>query len=468
MSSNKYDLIAVGGGSGGLAVARRAAELGARVAVIERDRLGGTCVNRGCVPKKVMWYAAHLAHAVDDAPGFGIAAARGATDWQALVRGREAYVANINRYWDRVTGERGIDRITGRARLDGPGAVEVDGRRYTASHIVLATGGRPIVPPLPGAELGITSDGFFELDEQPRRVAVIGGGYIGVELAGVLRALGSQVTLVALEARVLERFDPMIGEVIEEEMTRQGIDVNTGFEVASLVQDTGTTTVVSIDGRRLAGFDTVIWAVGRAPDTRTLNLESVGIIPARGGFVPVDKFQNTAARGVYAIGDITGMSALTPVAVAAGRKLAQRLFGGDASSRVDYDDIPSVVFAHPPVGTIGLTEDEAVSRYGNTVKVYETRFRPMRFALAAESSTTAVKLVCASADERVVGIHIVGDGADEILQGFSVAVKMGATKADFDATMAIHPTSAEELVTLRASRPGRAIESEAAEWRKAS
>ncbi len=468
MSSDQYDLIAVGGGSGGLAVARRAAELGARVAVIERDRLGGTCVNRGCVPKKVMWYAAHLAHAVDDAPGFGITASRGATDWQALVRGREAYVANINRYWDRVTGERGIDRITGRARLDGPGAVEVDGRRYTASHIVLATGGRPIVPPLPGAELGITSDGFFELDEQPRRVAVIGGGYIGVELAGVLRALGSQVTLVALEARVLERFDPMVGEVIEEEMTRQGIDVNTGFEVASLVQDTGTTTVVSIDGRRLAGFDTVIWAVGRAPDTRTLNLESVGIIPARGGFVPVDKFQNTAARGVYAIGDITGMSALTPVAVAAGRKLAQRLFGGDASSRVDYDDIPSVVFAHPPVGTIGLTEDEAVSRYGNTVKVYETRFRPMRFALAAEPSTTAVKLVCASADERVVGIHIVGDGADEILQGFSVAVKMGATKADFDATMAIHPTSAEELVTLRTSRPGRAIESEAAEWRKAS
>ena len=463
MNRQNYDLIAIGGGSGGLAVAERAAQLGKRVALIEGHRIGGTCVNNGCVPKKVMWYAAQLAHAVDDASNFGIPARRAPTDWQKLVQGREQYIANINRYWDGYVEQSGIERIQGFARFVDSETVEVEGVHYSAPHIVIATGGKPIVPPLPGAELGITSDGFFQLDELPRRVAVIGGSYIAVELSGLLRALGAEVSIVALETRLMERFDPMIGEVLTREMTRQGISVHTGFQVNALERCADGIALYGEGGQALNGFDQVIWAVGRSANTANLNLAAAGVETERGGIIPVDGFENSSVPGIYAIGDITGRMALTPVAIAAGRKLAERLFGGQPDSRVDYDNIPSVVFAHPPVATVGLSEPEARQRH-DSVTVYESRFTPMRHALSAQEHTTAMKLVCAGEDERVVGIHIIGDNADEMLQGFAVAVKMGATKADFDATMAIHPTSAEELVTLK-----QPVQREAeVEWREAS
>jgi glutathione reductase (NADPH) len=447
-----FDLIAIGGGSGGLAVAERAAQHGRRVAVIEQKKLGGTCVNNGCVPKKVMWYAANLAHAVDDARHFGIPAERGTTDWQTLVDGRERYIANINRYWDGYVDQSGITRIDGSAHFVDAHTVDVDGRRVTADHIVIATGGQPIVPPLPGAELGITSDGFFALAEQPRRAAIIGGGYIGVELAGVLRALGTEVTVVALESRLLETFDPMISEVLMQEMHKQGIDVRTRFQVAGLAGTDAGIALDAQDGTRVDGFDTVIWAVGRRPNTATLALEQAGIETRSNGIVPTDDFQNTNVDGVYAIGDITGRTPLTPVAIAAGRRLADRLFGGRPESRVDYRDVPSVVFSHPPVATVGLTEDQARARF-ERVKVYKTDFTPMRHALSGHGVTTAMKLVCRGEDEKVVGIHMIGDNVDEMLQGFAVAVKMGATKADFDNTIAIHPVSAEELVTMKVPEP---------------
>lgn len=450
--NSHFDLIAIGGGSGGLAVAERAAQYGRSVAIVERGKLGGTCVNNGCVPKKVMWYAADLAHAVDDAAAFGIPASRGDTDWQKLVAGRQSYISRINAYWDGYVGDSGITRIDGLARFVDARTIEVDGEHYSAEHIVVASGGRPIVPPLPGADLGISSDGFFELDEQPRKVAIIGGGYIGVELAGVLRALGSDVTLVSLEARVLETFDSMLSKVLMAEMRKEDIVLRTCFEVGGLARtDTGI-AVDAADGERLDGFDQVIWAVGRSPNTRDLQLEQAGVDMRANGIVPTDGFQNTNVPGIYAIGDITGRAPLTPVAIAAGRRLADRLFGGLPDSHVDYDNIPSVVFAHPPVATVGLTEQQARERH-QQVTVYKTDFTPMRHALSAHGVMTAMKLVCVGAEQRVAGIHLIGDNVDEMLQGFAVALKMGATKADFDNTIAIHPISAEELVTMKVPEP---------------
>lgn len=465
-----FDLITIGGGSGGLAVAERAAGHGRRVAIVEAQRMGGTCVNNGCVPKKIMWYAGQLAHAVDDASAFGVPATRGATDWPRLVAGRERYVRNINDYWDGHVADSGITHIPGRARFVDSRTIEVAGLRYSADHIVVATGGRPIVPAVPGAALGITSDGFFELDEQPQRVAVIGGGYIGVELAGVLQALGSQVSLVALETQVLEMFDPMIGEVLMVEMARQGIDLHMGFRVDGLARTGSGIAVDGADGQRIDGFDCVIWAVGRVPNTRDLGLEAARVETRANGIVPTDDYQNTNVPGIYAIGDVTGRTPLTPVAIAAGRRLADRLFQNRPHSRVDYEGIPSVVFAHPPVATVGLSEQQARERHAR-VTIYKTDFVPMRHALSEHRAVTAMKLVCAGETEQVVGIHLIGDNVDEMLQGFAVALKMGASKADFDSTIAIHPVSAEELVTLKVSEPdpvGHHSVDGGVEWKEAS
>ncbi|MBI1424715.1 MAG: glutathione-disulfide reductase [Gammaproteobacteria bacterium] len=471
MSRQRYDVIAIGGGSGGLAVAEKAAQSGRRVAIVESQRLGGTCVNNGCVPKKVMWYAANLAHAVDDASSFGIPAQRGQTDWARLVSGREDYIRNINNYWNGYVAQSGIDRIAGHASFVDARTIEVNGKRYTADHIVIATGGQPIVPPVPGAELGITSDGFFALREQPQRVAVIGGGYIGVELSGVLNALGSSVTIVALEDRLLERFDPMLSTVIESEMQQQGIQVRTGVKVIGLSKSAEGIVVRGEHDINIEAFDCVIWAVGRRPNTQALNLAAAGVNVLPNGVIPVDEYENTNVPGIYAIGDVTGKLPLTPVAIAAGRTLAQRLFAGRDDAKVDYHHVPSVVFAHPPIATVGMTETEARQRYGSAVTIYQSEFIPMRFALSAHSSTTAMKLICAGADETVVGIHLIGDGVDEMLQGFAVAVKMGATKADFDSTIAIHPSSAEELVTMKVpvamGETHRAMD-DGLEWQEAS
>jgi len=467
MKTDNYDLIVIGGGSGGLAVAETAAQLGKSVALIESGNIGGTCVNNGCVPKKIMWYAANLAHAVDDARDFGIESWRGKTDWQRLARARENYIANITAYWNGYVNSSGIDRIDGRGRFIDASTVEVGEMRYAAPHIVIATGSQPIVPPVPGAELGITSDGFFELSEQPARVAVIGGGYIGVELSGVLNALGSAVSLLAMEDRVLQQFDPLIGDTLAGEMRRQGIDLRTGCQVGALQSGARGIRVEAVDGSPLGEFDRVIWAVGRRGNSASLDLEAAGLDTLPGGFVAVDDYENTRVDGIYAIGDITGKTALTPVAIAAGRKLAARLFDQQSDARVDYDHIPSVVFAHPPVATLGLSEEAARRQHGDdTVTVYQTAFTPMRHALAAQGASTAIKLVCVGEQQRIAGIHLVGDGADEILQGFAVAVKMGATKADFDSTIAIHPSSAEELVTLKYPRP--AIDDSGDGWLEAS
>ena len=443
-----FDMIVIGGGSGGLAVAEKAAGYGKQVALIDPNPLGGTCVNLGCVPKKITWYAAHLAHAVKDAPGFGIRTGSDGIDWGRLVEGRERYVTGINGYWQEYVAGLGIVHIAGRAKFIDSRCVEVGGAEYSADHIVIATGGRPIIPAVEGADLGIDSDGFFDLIKRPDKVAVVGTGYIGVELAGMLRAMGSQVSMVARRGQVLRGFDELIGVTVTASLREQGIALHKQFQVASLVEKEHGICLISQRGDRLEGFDTVIWAIGRRPNTDGLDLHLAGVNSLPDGVVPSDHFQNTNVQGIYALGDITGRSPLTPVAIAAGRHLADRLFGGREQARLDYDDIPTVVFSHPPAGSIGLSEKDAVARHAR-VTVYQTSFTPMRYALNEAGPTTAMKLVCAGDSEQVVGIHMVGDGVDEMLQGFAVALKMGATKTDFDRTLAIHPTSAEELVTMK-------------------
>ena len=447
--SKHYDLIAIGGGSGGLSVAERAARYGARCAVIESGRLGGTCVNVGCVPKKVMWYAAEIAHALDMAPDYGFALERGPLDWGELVRRREAYISGINTWYHSYLEDSDIDEIPGHARFVDAHTLEVNGERYSADHIVIATGGRPAMPDVPGAELGITSDGFFALAEQPRRVAVVGAGYIAVEIAGVLNALGSEVSLYLRHEQFLRSFDPMLREGLMEQMLEDGVSIFSRTQVAELRQGEDGLTLICDQGSETHGLDAVVWAIGRLPNTDDLNLEAAGVIRDEQGHIPVDAYQNTNIEGIYAVGDIIGHSQLTPVAIAAARRLADRLFGGQPDRHLDYEQIPTVVFSHPPIGTVGLTEDEARALHGEAVKVYQTRFTPMLHAFTERKVQTAMKLVTVGAREKVVGCHILGPGADEMLQGFAVALRMGATKRDLDDTIAIHPTSAEELVTMR-------------------
>ncbi len=444
-----YDYIAVGGGSGGVASARRAAEYGARVLLVEAARLGGTCVNVGCVPKKVMWYGADIAHKLADAAGYGFTVDSWHFDWSTLKRDRDAYVARLNDIYARMLADAGVDLVRGFARFRDPHSIEVDGQHYSADHIVIATGGYPLVPELPGAEHGITSDGFFELERQPRRVAVVGSGYIAVELAGMFNALGSQVTMLLRREHLLRRFDAMLREELMEQMQDTGVDIFSRTQVQSVERQSDGSLAIQCDsGDTVIHADTLLWAIGRQANTGALNLAAAGIAANSDGTIPTDAYQNTNVAGIYAIGDITGQAELTPVAIAAGRRLAARLFDNWPDSKLDYDNIPTVVFSHPPIGTVGLSEDEACEQHGE-VRIYQTRFTPMYHAFTPAKPKTALKLVCVGRDDHIVGCHIIGPGADEMLQGFAVAVKMGATKRDFDNTVAIHPTSAEELVTLR-------------------
>ena len=451
MMGTHFDFLAIGGGSGGIASAIRAASYGARAAVVEHGRLGGTCVNVGCVPKKLMWYAASLCHALDDYAGYGFRVSREGFSWSALRRARDAYVERLNGVYARNLKTAGVSRYEGTARFVGPRTVEAGGACLSADHVVIATGGIPSVPPTPGAEFGITSDGFFELDECPRRTVVAGSGYIAVELAGMLRALGSEVVMVLRRDRVLRAFDEMLSTELMSALATDGIEIRTGATLARIDRDTywGTLTARISDGTSLDGVDSVLWAVGRKPNVASLDLAAAGVETAPDGAIVVDEFQRTGAEGIYAIGDVTGRVPLTPVAIAAGRRLADRLFGGQADRRLGYDCIPTVVFTHPPIGTVGMIEAQARAEHGDAVRVYTTRFNSMYYAFSDHPRKTAMKLVTVGEDERVVGCHVIGEGADEMMQGFAVAVRMGARKRDLDDTVAIHPTSAEELVTMR-------------------
>ncbi|QOJ32909.1 MAG: glutathione-disulfide reductase [Gammaproteobacteria bacterium] len=446
-----WDLVVIGGGSGGLAAAQRAAEYGARVALVEAGRLGGTCVNVGCVPKKVMWNAASIAHVLEDAADYGFRlATSGPHDWAQLREKRDAYLRRLNDIYAANLERRRVQLFRGSGRLTGPRTVEVAGEVLEGNHLIIATGGYPLVPELPGAELGITSDGFFELDHCPARTAVVGSGYIAVELAGMLQALGSAVTLFARHDSLLRRFDGLLQESVVGSLRADGVSLRWRSVPEALTRRADGLHLRTRDGVEHGPFETLVWAVGRLPATRGLGLDAAGVDTDAGGFVPTDRFQETAVPGIFAIGDVTGREQLTPVAIAAGRRLADRVYGGMEGRHLDYHNIPTVVFSHPPLGTVGLSEEQARQVHGEAaVKVYQAEFVPMYHALTTAKPRARLKLVTAGADERVVGCHIAGPGVDEALQGFAVAIRMGATKRDFDDTIAIHPTLAEELVTMR-------------------
>ncbi|WP_270333313.1 glutathione-disulfide reductase [Streptococcus salivarius] len=447
----EYDYIVIGAGSGGIASANRAAMHGAKVILFEGKEVGGTCVNVGCVPKKVMWYGAQVAETLHRYAGeYGFDVTINKFDFATLKANRQAYIDRIHGSYERGFDNNGVERVYEYARFIDPHTVEVAGERYTAPLILIATGGHALYPNIPGSEYGITSDGFFELDEVPKRTAVIGAGYIAVEVAGVLNALGSDTHLFVRKDRPLRTFDKDIVDVLVDEMAKSGPTLHTHANATEVVKNADDSLTISFDNGETITVDCLIWAIGRAANTSGFGLEKTGVKLTEKGTIYSDEFENTSVPGIYALGDVTGKLDLTPVAVKAGRQLSERLFNNKADAKLDYTDVATVVFSHPVIGSVGLTEEKAIAKYGEeNIKVYKSSFTPMYTALGDNRQPSTMKLVTLGEDEKIIGLHGIGYGVDEMIQGFSVAIKMGATKADFDNTVAIHPTGSEEFVTMR-------------------
>lgn len=454
MASEHFDYLVIGGGSGGVASARRAATYNAKVAVVEASAMGGTCVNVGCVPKKVMWNTAHVMDMINESKNFGIESSDGKLDWKYLKESRDTYITRLNGIYERNLGNSGVQIIQGYGSFVGPKTVQVDGVDYTADHILVAVGGKPTVPQMEGAEHCINSNGFFLLEEQPKKVAVIGAGYIAVELAGVFQSLGTDTTLLVRRDTPLRSFDSLLVETLMSEMDKSGLTLKPHATTKSVTKEAdGTLTLTLENGEKMEGFDQVLVATGREPILDKLGLESAGVATDR-GYITVDDYQNTNVDGVYAVGDACDKKVeLTPMAIAAGRRLSDRLFGGAEGAKADYTNVPTVVFSHPPIGTIGLTEAEAIEKHGaDKIKVYSSTFVNLMYGPwkidPSDKKKSAMKMVCLGEEQTVIGLHVIGEGADEMMQGFGVAMKLGATKADFDSCVAIHPTASEEFVTL--------------------
>ena len=447
----EYDIIAIGGGSGGSATMNRAAMHGAKAAVIEGNIIGGTCVNVGCVPKKVMWYGAQVSETLKNyAADYGYTIGETSFDFKTLRKNREAYIERSRQAFSNNFNRNGVDYIEGYARFVDKNTVEVNGEHIRAKHIVIATGSYAFIPNVPGSELGGTSDDVFAWEELPESVSIIGAGYIAVELAGVLHALGVKTDLFVRKGGPLRGFDQGIVEVLVEEMKKNGQPLHTHKVPQKLEKlDNGDIQIHFEDGTTHTS-QKVIWAVGRKANVHQLNLEAAGVELTERGFIQVDEYQNTTTPGIYALGDVSGEKELTPVAIKAGRTLAERLFIGKTDAKMDYELIPTVVFSHPAIGSIGLTQEQAEAKYGvENIKVYQSTFAGMYSAITVHRQMTKLKLITLGEEEKVIGLHGIGGGIDEMIQGFAVAVKMGATKADFDATVAIHPTASEEFVTMR-------------------
>ncbi len=496
--TREFDLITIGGGSGGIATANRAASYGAKVAVIEGNLLGGTCVNVGCVPKKIMWYGANIAEVFHTyGAEYGFTAKDVNFDFATLKRHREAYIQRSRTSYTNTFQNNGVELIEGYARFVGPRQLEVNGEILSAKHIVIATGSQPLVPTIPGAELGLTSDDVFAWDQLPQSVAVIGAGYIAVELAGLLHNLGVQTDLFVRKDRPLRNFDSYIIDALIDEMKRTNLSLHTHKVPIRLEKMPEGHIKISFEDGTEHIAQAVIWAIGRKPNTADLNLEANGVELTKTGHIAVNDFQETTLTGIYALGDVTGEKELTPVAIKAGRQLAERLFNNQPDAKMDYQTIPTVVFSHPAIGTVGLTEQEALNQYGqdqvrsytsaftsmytalsdhrqavvfshpaigtvglteqealnqygqDQVRSYTSAFTSMYTALSDHRQAAKFKLVTVGPEERLVGLHGIGYGVDEMIQGFAVAIKMGATKADLDTTVAIHPTGSEEFVTMR-------------------
>ena len=447
-SKKEYDLIVIGAGSGGLAAAQRAAEHKQRVAIIEMGQLGGTCVNRGCIPKKIYWYAAEFAYDLKHSNTLGFETNDFKHNWQTLQQTSKQYIKKLNDMYRKNLSQKNIEIVTGNASFQSSKEISVGGVLLTAKQIIIACGATPVVPDIPGAEFGITSDDFFELKNKPNKTIIVGSGYVAVELAGILNALGSDTKIVARKNSILRKFDQSIQSAVIDYLVESGVEVSLNTDVLS-VKENNNQLLVQTNNKDYTSVDALLWAIGRKPLVSDLGLERTQVTKDKNNFILVDQYQTTKDPNICAIGDVVGNHELTPVAIAAGRALSDRLFGDKENARLEYENIPTVIFSHPPVGTVGMSEEEARVVYGNKVKIYEANFVSLRHSLIGISSKAMIKLVCLGKEEIVIGCHIVGQGADELLQGFAVAIKMGAQKKDLDNTIAIHPTLAEELVTLR-------------------
>ena len=447
----EYDIIAIGGGSGGSATMNRAAMHGAKAAVIEGNIIGGTCVNVGCVPKKVMWYGAQVSETLKNyAADYGYTIGETSFDFKTLRKNREAYIERSRQAFSNNFNRNGVDYIEGYARFVNKNTVEVNGEHIRAKHIVIATGSYAFIPNIPGSELGGTSDDVFAWEELPESVSIIGAGYIAVELAGVLHTLGVKTDLFVRKGGPLRGFDQGIVEVLVEEMKKNGQPLHTHKVPQKLEKLNNGDIQIHFEDGTTHTSQKVIWAVGRKANVSQLNLEAAGVALNERGFIQVDEYQNTTTPGIYALGDVSGEKELTPVAVKAGRTLSERLFNGKTDAKMDYELIPTVVFSHPAIGSIGLSQEQAEAKYGaENIKVYESNFAGMYSAITVHRQMTKLKLITLGEEEKIIGLHGIGEGVDEMIQGFAVALKMGATKADFDATVAIHPTASEEFVTMR-------------------
>ena len=456
MAGFEFDLFVIGGGSGGVRAARFAAQRGVRVGMAESQRMGGTCVNVGCIPKKLYSYAAEYAEGFADARGYGWnIPGEPALDWDTLKHNRAQSIANLNAIYEKLMTGAKVDRMQGHASLVGAHTMQVrhdDGRvtQHSAAAILIATGGMPWVPELPGRELAITSDDIFDLPRFPRRLVVVGGGYIACEFASIFHGMGSQVTLLYRGEQVLRGFDDEVRDFAAQEMRKAGVDIRVRADV-DRIEAAGDARRVHLRDGTAVEADVVLYATGRRANTEGLGLDAAGVRQTESGTIAVDAHFATSVPGIYALGDVVGRMELTPVALAEAMVLVDHLYGplpGKAARTMDYSNIPTAVFTHPPIGTVGLAEQAAREKFG-AVRIYRSDFRPLQHSLSGRSERTLVKLVVDDASDRVVGAHMVGAQAGEIIQGFAVALKCGATKAQFDATIGIHPTSAEEFVTLR-------------------
>lgn len=449
MSSHDYDFFVLGAGSGGVRAARIAGQYGAKVAVAEERYLGGTCVNVGCIPKKLLVYAAHFHEEFRNSAGFGWSLGERAVDWNQLLSNKDREIERLNGVYDRLLRNANVEILRGSARLVDPNTVEVDGRTFSARHILVATGGWPTRPEIPGIELGITSNEAFYLETLPKRVVIVGGGYIGVEFAGIFHGLGAHVELLYRGEQILRGFDEDVRRTLAEEMTKRGIVIRVNTDVTRIDMVDGGLAATLDDGGVLEA-DQVLYATGRRPKTSGIGLEECGVALDESGAVVVDPYSRSTVPSIYAVGDCTNRLNLTPMAIAEGQAVAETLFN-DNPTTPDHSNVPTAVFSQPAIGTVGLTEAEARTQFG-AVDVYVSEFRPLKHTLTGSDEKTMMKLLVDPASDRVLGCHMVGPEAGEIIQGFAVALKCGATKKQFDSTVGIHPTAAEEFVTMRQKR----------------
>jgi glutathione reductase (NADPH) len=446
-----YDLFVIGAGSGGIRASRISHHLGAKVAIAENYRIGGTCVIRGCIPKKLLSYAAHYAEDLEDMRGYGWSIEGASFSWPALIANKNREIARLSAVYTDGFAKVGVTVIEGTAKLLDAHTVAIGERRVTAENILIATGGGPSKPAIPGIQHTITSNEAFELSALPKRVLIVGGGYVAVEFAGIFNGLGAEVTVSYRGEQILRRFDDDVRRHLHEEMGKKGVRILLKSTVSGIARRADGTLEASASGGKIE-CDAVMYATGRNPNTARLGLAELGVKLDEEGGVVVDRFCRSSVANIFAVGDVTNRLALTPVAVREGAAVAMTLFGG-AETPVDLDDVPSAVFSQPPVGTVGLSESKAVEKLGK-VDIYKASFRPLRHTLSGRDERTLVKLVVDAATQRVVGAHIVGADAPEIISGIAIAVKAGLTKAQFDATVGIHPTAAEEFVTLREKTAG--------------